>query len=246
MALFEMVKKAGRNSDAIVRQIEEKVLFGELKPNSMLPSEAEMMKQFGVSRNTVREALRMLESSGIIRILQGSRGGSMVTKLTNEFISDFLVKSFRLGGLSIESIIQLRVALEPAIVEVLAAGDVNAEMLSQLERNIVETEEIRRSGGPTGYSNMDFHVLLAMATGNPMFIIISKTINVLYYKIVPKIPQKTVRKMARVSIEYHRKILEAIKDRDPANARTLMYNHMVESIKLMQVVNLERIFRSRS
>ena len=97
MSTFDRVRTKIRMSDDIVRQIEQKILIHQLKPLSMLPSENQMVEEFGVSRNTVREALRMLEASGMIKIKQGSRGGAIVSQLTDGYVSDFLVKAIGLG-----------------------------------------------------------------------------------------------------------------------------------------------------
>src|SRR5271169_328172 len=132
------------------------MLLNVLKPGSMLPSENELVKQLGVSRNTVREALRMLEASGLIKVKQGARGGALVTRLTNEFISDFLLKAFRLAGIPGESIAQFRIALEPSIAEMLAASPIDTKLISQMEQNIRETEELCKAGEITGYKNMEF------------------------------------------------------------------------------------------
>jgi len=95
--LFARVRPPLRMSEAIARQIEEQVYRGELLPDQMLSSENKLMKQFGVGRNAIREAFRMLEASGLLRIRQGSRGGSFITHVSNEFVSDFLMKALRLG-----------------------------------------------------------------------------------------------------------------------------------------------------
>jgi GntR family transcriptional repressor for pyruvate dehydrogenase complex len=101
-----------------------------------------MVKEFGVSRNTVREALRMLEAAGLIKVKQGSRGGAMVTQFIDESASDFLVKAIRLGGISVDHISQLRLGLEPYMAEVLAKKrNINPELISQMEKNILEAKK---------------------------------------------------------------------------------------------------------
>jgi GntR family transcriptional repressor for pyruvate dehydrogenase complex len=226
MILFQTVKSQERMLDAIVRQIENKVLLGELKPDVVLPPEKELMKQFGVSRNTVREALRMLEASGVIKVKQGARGGAVVTPLTHEFIGDFLLKTFRLGGISGDSIAQFRMALEPSIAEILATSDLDSKLIAQMESNIHEAKELCDANEITGYKNMEFHVLLALATGNPLFIIILNTLRSSLDMISPILHVK--HKTQGDSIEYHKKILKAIKSHDPAKARILMHRHLVQ------------------
>jgi GntR family transcriptional repressor for pyruvate dehydrogenase complex len=231
MTLFNKIKAPARMSEEIVEVIEEKILLGQLEPNTMLPSETELMKQFGVSRNTLREALRMLEASGIITVSRGSQGGSTVTQVTNEFISDFLIKALHLGGFSVDSLAQLRVALEPFIAEMLAMADIDPEIVIKLEKNIKEVRQLHKAGKLTGYGNMEFHVLLASATENPMFIIILRTLKVIFYEITPKFIKKKTQ--AR-TIEHHEIILEAIKKKDPKKARLQMHQHMLEIREAMK------------
>lgn len=235
MVLFKVVKSPTRLPEAIVRQIENKILLGQLKPDSMLPPETNLMKQFGVSRNTVREALRMLEASGMIKIKQGSRGGSLVTRLTNEFIGEFLLKALRLSGVSGANLYQFRLVLEPSMVEMLAKMYIDPELLSEMGKNIEEVKELFKANEVTGYRNMDFHVLLAMATGNPMFIIILNTLRSCLDVITPIV--KIRPKTQNDTIGHHQKILDAIKKQDPVKARRQMHKHLVQLYEVLQKVD---------
>lgn len=243
MSLFKPVKNSISMPEAIVKQIEKKILLGKLKPDSILPSENQLMKQFNVSRNTVREALKMLKASGIIKIKRGSQGGPTVTRLSNEFISEFLIKAIRLGGFSGDSIAQFRLALEPSVAEMLATIDIDPELILKMEKNIKEVKKLKKANKFTGYRNMDFHVLLALATGNPMFIIILKTLRVIFHTITPGFVRN---RMQSNTIEYHQKILNAIKKRDPIGARNQMAEHLAQLSEIMKDANIKEIRRTKS
>ena len=216
--------------EAIARQIEKRIFEGQLKAGQMLHPETELMKQFGVGRNTVREALRILESSGLIKVKQGSRGGPVITKLTNEFVSDFLMKAMRLQGVSPDQLSEFRLAIEPFMAELVAAKkDVNPDLISQMENNIIEAKKLYKEKRVTAYKNMDFHVLIASATENPMFIVLVRTLRVTFNLILP--PQNKIQSS---TIKYHQNILNAIKDRNPIEAREQMYRHMVEMAKIIR------------
>ena len=220
---FKRVKTALRMPEAIVRQIEDQILSGRLKPGHKLPPESQLMKQFGVGRNSVREALRILETSGLIKVKQGSQGGPVVTRFTDEFVSDFLIKAIRLGGVTQDDLSLFRLALEPSIAEMVAVKkDIPPELLLQMEKNISDVKALYKAHKVTAYRNMDFHVLLALATENPMFIIILRTLRVGFNLISP--PQN---KIQIETIKYHTRILEAVKNRDPVQAREQMYEHLV-------------------
>ena len=230
MERFKKVHLPLRMPEAIVRQIEKRIFEGRLKAGQILPPEKELMNQFGVGRNTVREALRILESSGLIKVKQGSRGGPVVTKLTNEFVSDFLMKAMRLQGVSPDQLSEFRLAIEPFMAELVAAKtDINPELISQMENNILDVKKLYKGKKVTAYRNMDFHVLIALATENPMFIVLIRTLRVSFNLISP--PQN---KIQPITINYHQKILAAIKDRNPVEAREQMHRHMVEMAKVIR------------
>ena len=212
-------------SEAIVRQIEKQIHQGQLQSGEMLPSENDLMKQFGVARNTVREALRMLEASGLVRIKRGGQGGAIITHMSNEFVSDFLAKAFRLGGLSGKTFHDFRLAMEPSIAEMVAGREkVDGAILARLEDAIAESKDLYGRNQPTVCANMDFHVLLAEATENTMFIVLLRTLRVGLTTVAPV----TKEQFLAEAIEYHERILEAVKKREPALARTLMHAHLVQ------------------
>lgn len=222
---FDRVRLPGRMSEAIARQIEEQVHGGRLRPEEMLPSENELMKQFGVGRNTVREALRMLEATGLVRIKQGARGGAMISRVSNEFVSDFLKKAFRLGGVSGEEFHAFRLALEPSIAEIVAARpSIDPEIISRMERKISEAQALHELKETTVLANMDFHVCLAEATENMMFIVLMTTMRAGLTAVAPL----TKERFRSESIEYHKRILTAIKNRDPEKAKELMQSHLLQ------------------
>jgi GntR family transcriptional repressor for pyruvate dehydrogenase complex len=213
-------------SEAIARQIEKQIHQGWLKPDEMLPPENDLMKQFRVGRNTVREAMRMLEASGLVRIKRGGQGGAIITHMSNEFVSDFLAKAFRLGGVSGRAFHDFRMAIEPSIAQIVAGREeVDPVLLTRMQESIVDAKGLYESNEPTVCANMDFHVLLAEATGNMMFTVLLRTLRAGLTTVAPT----TKERFRGESIHYHERILRAVKNRDPAAARDLMHAHLVQA-----------------
>ena len=213
-------------SEAIARQIEEQICTGTLQPGEMLPPENELVKEFGASRNTVREALRMVEASGLVKIKQGGRGGAVVSRMTNDFASDFLLKALRIGGLGPDTIHTFRLAIEPSIAEIVASKPhLDDSFFSRVEDNIAEARALHAAGQATVLTNMDFHVLLAEATENVLFVVVLKTLRDGLTAVAPTRDEQ----FRQETIDYHGKILDAIRERDPAKARRLMENHLTEN-----------------
>jgi GntR family transcriptional regulator, transcriptional repressor for pyruvate dehydrogenase complex len=230
--MFNRVKPALRMPEAIARQIEEQICQGHLKGAQMLPSEGDLMKLFGVSRNTVREALRMLEASGLVRIKQGSKGGAIVTPISDTVASEFLVKTFLLGGVSPLDFFNFKLAMEPSMVELLALQEtVDDDVLARIKANIAESKRLFEAGEPTGYSNMDFHVLLAEATGNMIFIVVAKSLRAAFDVVAPV--EKEGHRLE--NIRMHEEILDAILKKDGATAKRLMKAHHTQAVEVIRL-----------
>jgi DNA-binding FadR family transcriptional regulator len=228
MVKFKKVKEPLRMSEAIARQIEDQISSGQLQAGQILPSETSLMKDFGVGRYTVREAFRMLETSGLIRIKQGAQGGAIITRPTNEFVSDFLIKALRFGEVTPDALSEFRIALEPSIAAVAARKkDIKQIFLDEMEKNVSYVKDLHSKKEVTAYGNMDFHVLIAEATENPMFIILLKTLREGFNLVLPFNNQTILD-----TIRYHELVLQAIKNGDPESAREQMRIHLVQMREL--------------
>ena len=151
--------------------------------------------------------------------------------------ADKLTKAIRLRGVSPDHLAEFRLALEPSIAEFLATKkNIDPELLLQMEKNIEEVRALYEARKVTAYGNMDFHVLLALATENPMFIIILKTLRVGFNLVSP--PQNRIQIQ---TLKYHQMIFDAIKRRDPVMAKEQMYRHLVEMRELFREAKVRNI-----
>src|ERR1700749_4349871 len=129
--LFSRVS-VGRISEIIVEQIRLLMRQGQLKPGDRLPPERDLCERFGVSRVTVREALRMLESSGLVEIRVGARGGAFVTSPTTDRVGEGLADMLPLSAISAADVTEVRIVLEIGIVP-LVCERATEEDLADLE-----------------------------------------------------------------------------------------------------------------
>jgi GntR family transcriptional regulator, transcriptional repressor for pyruvate dehydrogenase complex len=126
-----------RAFDSIIDQVREQLRSGALRPGDKLPSERDFAVQLGVSRNTVREAVRMLEIAGLVSLRKGSSGGAFITSDNSDALTQGLVDGLTLANFSIADLMEARIALDTAIARH-AAAEVNDEQLDEL-RALVET-----------------------------------------------------------------------------------------------------------
>jgi GntR family transcriptional regulator, transcriptional repressor for pyruvate dehydrogenase complex len=178
---FQAVKST-RAFEEIAAQFRTELAQGRLEVGSRLPSERVLSAQFGVSRNTLREALRSLEHAGLIRLVKGSSGGAFVTENTGAAISSGMFDLFDLGTIGAEEITQARIWLETIVVKE-ACARATDEDLALLERNIDEAEQAFAAGDfpRRAEKNLEFHRILARIAGNPVMVIfMDALLNVLH------------------------------------------------------------------
>jgi GntR family transcriptional regulator, transcriptional repressor for pyruvate dehydrogenase complex len=211
--------------DIIVGEIEDRIIRGELKAGQTLPSERELSELFGVGKYTVREALRMLEASGLIKVKQGSKRGPIITTPSNHLISDFLRKALFISKVSIRHIIQFRLALELSIIEILGEK-LDKKWLSRIEDNVSRAKRLHRNSSDIIENSSEFHILLARATENPMFVVLMNTL--MSNSMVIDLVAPLKHKLESPTIQHHQRILNAIKAGNPEQARAIMQRHLLE------------------
>ncbi len=222
--MYEEVQ-TGRLYEQIVEQIQRRIMDGDLKPGDQLPSERELGKQFGVSRTSIREAIRVLTLMGLVEVNHGR--GTFITEQTPNAIRytiDTMINIARKEGSG--NLIELREILEPEIAALAAVR--SGEEHLQAIREAVETMEAAMKD-PLRYdeyieADLDFHLCLAEGAGNPLFL-------VLIDLLVVQLRQQRIRAASKDGglfrgQTHHRRILEAVENRNAEAARMVMYDHI--------------------
>src|SRR5579871_1619796 len=131
--------KTPRAFEEIADQIRLELSSRRLRPGDRLPAERALAEQFGVSRNTLREALRSLENSGLLRLQKGATGGAFVRESTGDAIITGLRDMFHLGAIQPEHLTEARVLIESIAVRA-ACERATVEDIEALKANIASAE----------------------------------------------------------------------------------------------------------
>jgi GntR family transcriptional regulator, transcriptional repressor for pyruvate dehydrogenase complex len=160
-----------RTHEQVLAQIEAKILEGELRVGAKLPSERELVEALGVSRSSVREALRALEAMGIIDAQGGSGrdSGSVISGRSTEALGNLLRLHVVLAGIELEDLIDVRVQLERHAV-IGAAEHHSAEELAGLRSLVESMQPGRVSSVEFNELDTEFHVSIARASGNGLVV----------------------------------------------------------------------------
>lgn len=165
--------RSTRAFEEIAAQIRQELSEGRLKVGSRLPSERALSEQFGVSRNTLREALRSLEHAGLVRLQKGASGGAFITEGSGEAITTGLMDMYHVGSIQPAQLTEARIWLESIVVREACLRATPAD-LQELNENIKNAEEATAAGDFNRRAglNIDFHRILARMTGNPIMVIV--------------------------------------------------------------------------
>jgi GntR family transcriptional regulator, transcriptional repressor for pyruvate dehydrogenase complex len=221
--LFSRVS-VGRISEIIVEQIRLLMRQGQLKPGDRLPAERDLCERFGVSRVTVREALRMLESAGLVEIRVGARGGAFVTAPSSNRVGEGLTDLLTLSVISAADVTEVRLILEVGIVP-LVVERATEEDLEDLEKICERSEAALRKGEYSMRMSLEFHTRVAQATHNPALEMLVESFR---GPILMSLEQarEVAPEMGEVGTKEHEQFVQAVRRRDAAEASRLMRVHL--------------------
>jgi GntR family transcriptional repressor for pyruvate dehydrogenase complex len=220
---FDMFKsiKRSRLSDEVANQIKNLIGEGELKPGDRLPPERELMKQFGVSRPSLREALNSLVATGFLEVRQAKR--TFVRSVAADRMEDPLSFLIKTDTQKIFDLIEVRKAME-AWGASQAAQRATDEDIKRLESIIEEMGKAIEEGREWEKEDAEFHLAIAQATHNMVQIHIMSTLYDLLRESVAKI--FTDKTKMRKLFQQHSRIVNAIKNRSPEKARERTLEHL--------------------
>ncbi|MPY55776.1 FadR family transcriptional regulator [Streptomyces spongiae] len=206
----------------IVEQIEQAIARGDLKPGQRLPSERELVARFGASRPTVREALRVLESNGLVRSRQGDPNGPEILPFSSARLTREMTRLVQFDNVSMAELISFRMILDGS-ASLLAARLRSEEELSAMERTLaVMSDAIDVGYEEFSKADIAFHEVVAQASRNSLIevcnLVVRDAVLSLISDKVTHAPNSTA--LMRESLQHHQEVLEAIRAQDgPAAAR---------------------------
>lgn len=221
-AVFESVERnpAYRITE---RAIRAKIMDGSLSPGMLLPPETSLAEQMGVTRPTIREALRSLESAGLIE--RGPRRRMAVTAPAQSVVSNALHEAILLHGISYRELWELQLAVEPTAAR-LAAERITPELLALLDANLELTADILDDPVELAKADVEFHDLVAQASENHALLLARAPLGALllpaYGTVIKRIGP------GRRLFEAHCKIVEALRAGDAATAEDWMRKHFID------------------
>ena len=222
LKMFKPIKKT-RVYEEIVAKIKDMLEKGRLKSGDQLPGERELSEVFQVSRSSVREALRTLETQGFLESRQGD-GTYIASKPVESLVSPLASAIFSEKDSQME-LFEMRRLIEPQLAY-LAAERATQEEIAMMEQALVLQEEAVARGETGTDVEKSFHYIMGKATKNKVLLRLTDSMRDLLAESRDKYLQ--VEGRPEKSISRHRQVLDAIKARDGELAAQVMLEHVVD------------------
>ena len=202
----------------LMRQIVEK----DLPPGTLLPTEAELVQEYSVGKSAVREAVRIVSTKGLVEVVQGS-GMRVTPRQRWNLIDPELIAIIGDNIVSTVHLMELRLALEPSIAAQ-AASRATDEQVEELEVLVEESATHPDDTEGLVMRDMEFHNVLTEAADNPLYSILFGSVAELQVELRRKVVITTDGR--EHGIDFHRRIVGAVRAHEPEAARALMTEHL--------------------
>ena len=219
-------RKSHTRAHDLVSELTRRILMGAFRPGDKLPSEGSIVREHGMSRTVVREALSKLQASGLVETRHGIGTFVIERQTQNGFRLDVETAA------GVRQVLELRIGLEGQAAA-LAALRRSDEHLRQMRQALDDYQDLAAAGDSCIEPDRRFHLLIAEASGNPYF---SEMMNHLGNVLIPRsridLAERSGTNLARqaylANLE-HEAILNAIRRQDPDAARAAIRLHFSNS-----------------
>lgn len=215
-----------RTFEDITAQLRDAIAAGHLRPGDRLPGERDLAEQFVVSRTVVREAMRMLESAGLLELRKGRNGGAVVREGSSGCVTQSIQDMVLLGSLPLSDLTEARIDITNSVIAHFCER-ATEEDYERLEKNVRLTASLSDSDEEADElidAAIDFHRILAAGTRNKLFVtIIEATTTILrdFLRIRARYPKNKL-------ILSRRRLLKYLRARDVEAAQREMTKNLLE------------------
>lgn len=240
MAAKRSTRPAREKPQQIADELRARIVAGELAEGDSLGHEPDLVERFGVSRPSLREALRILEAEGLVSVVRGVRGGVVVHEPDSRTTARTAALVLQARNVDLADVYEARTMLEPIAAKRIAEARSQKAALRELEGLISEQEEAIEDPEAFGLANSAFHVRLVARAGNQTLEIVAEMLHEIVARAVTVVSrdENGMGSLAtrRRGIRSQRRLLELIEagDGDAAEAHWRAHMQVVGKVMLGQ------------
>jgi DNA-binding FadR family transcriptional regulator len=220
-------RRSVKRSDVIAREIVEEILAGGLQAGDVLPPEGVMLSHYEVGRASLREALRLLESQGLVTLKTGPGGGPVVGEVDAANLGRTATLFFRLAGATCGVLAEAMLLLDPWLAELAASRAQPRAARVSLGTCVAAADQSRDDSAAVWMTAPEFHDAIYRLSGNGVLETLASAVGAIFRSQV--LSQVDMSECQPAFLAHHHQLADAISAGEPSVARRLAYDHM-ESI----------------
>jgi len=243
--------KSPRTFEEVSNRIKKLIFDGVIKTGDKLPPETELAQQFNVGRQSIREAMRILELSGFITIQKGGGGGAIIKDTISNTISELFLDAFQLEKITLEELTLARFEIEKIVLKY-AIKNADDSDIESLRENIRQSRQKIENNLLAVDENIRFHKLLARASKNHLFVIVVEAVTMAIRHFMsgvePDSESSDSEKWysenlmnSKNTLAYHEGILKALVEKKLDLAIDILENHLLEVKNRLQPLTGQRM-----
>jgi DNA-binding FadR family transcriptional regulator len=215
-----------KTAELVAARIRRRIIRGELGLDEALPNENELMAEFAISRPTLREAFRVLESEGLIMIRRGSQGGARVQVPSGEAAARYAGLLLQFRGATLDDVFRGRAMVEPPAARMVASRRDRARCAALLQQRLTQDAD---DASDASFGS-GFHRLLVELTGNQTLILLTEVVETIQEAAIATVARTDAAALEahkpRGSLEAHGRLIELIRAGKGAEAEAQWRDHL--------------------
>lgn len=222
-----------KTAELVAGELRRRIIRGELQEGDNLPPESTLIEEFGISRPTMREAFRILETEQLISVSRGSRGGARVYLPDVEVVSRYAGLYLQARKTTLRDVHDARLLFEPHAVRLLAMRR-PVELINELHQRISDTELHIDDPEAYGHHSAEFNLMLIEGSGNETLTLIGHTIYGIWEAFLLNVVGSSYDvEKAKLGVRSEKKLLSLVEAGDAAGAEQHHANHIKRSGKIL-------------
>lgn len=222
-----------KTAELVARELRRRIIRGELNEGDALPPESALIEEFGISRPTMREAFRILETERLISVSRGSRGGARVHQPDVEVVARYAGLYLQSRNTTLADVFAARLIIEPPAVRMVAERR-PARLIAELNRQIAAIEANIEDSEAYASHVSEFHLQLIEGSGNETLALIARVISEISAAHLRNVVGiRYVVDLAKTGLKSERKLMALIEAGDADGAEAQVRSHLEESGRIV-------------
>ncbi len=225
-----------KTAELVAAELRRRIVLGELREGDNLPPESNLIEEFGVSRPTMREAFRILETEQLISVSRGSRGGALVHLPEVDVVARYAGLFLQSRDTRIADVLEARRLIEPAAAAMFARRRPPA-LIAELGKTLAQAALDVENSRAYAHHAADFHLKVIEGSGNEALALVGRILGRITEAVFLHVTGRMyIVEMARKGLRSEQKLLELIAAGDAAGAEAHIERHLENSGRILEKI----------